>query len=342
MVTAREIVDVMLETGGDFSGVWLFGQNLKREGMYYRDLNAMVRSLNQYGWNLGNDYQQAIDKLIQTGYAIIHRTPTDAIVYAKKLPIVTEPTQAELARHLLGMEEDGRVIYRRGIGDRSNTMVDFDSVFVGDKNKPGSVVQSGTGPVTYKDIKGQKQIADPDKENFKPTEPPKVASTSGGLTPTHNFRLGATIDNNYEHQIVNPEERGAAIAAVFPGGPAALAHLEAGDVIQRMIYQSASEGIQKTVRIVGYDSMADALTDANPDYPIEVGFVRGGNWDEVLIMKSSSPPGTVHIPASELNKPRTESLQRRAKFVIRRKFQPNAPEPVSKTGNQPVNVSALT
>lgn len=358
---AHRIVDLLLEAPNRQGKiVYIFGPELPEEGYCATDLVSVMKQMQ--GWGIVPKEQakgsQQITQLVKRGYTfLIKRAPGDVEVIGK-VPVETTDDGKERAFIYLGLQNHAAVAHRANWNTPIKRL-DVESVIVGlsdeeldpyQGTKPGGAASAGapagaapTGapgatPATPAGAPtGTAGAAQPGKPTAAPASkqakqagqvgaslkkegyPPTGTGYSGDMMPINApVEIGLTFDLSSKEGIIASE--------VHPGGPAAQAGLQAGDIIVQTGKFVTMNGDQlgpfyvHTLKHLEY-----VLRKADPSYPIPFRIVRGDqeHWLPIQPTAKKEQRGPSDVQKMTGSQP-----------VKHKHFDmPNEPTPASETGN---------
>lgn len=309
-MNAREIVGLLLEadlSAGDRTGVYIFGPGLPPEGFASVGVDEAIKHLRQTGGipKETPDDVRMVDHLVDKGYSfLIKHHPGNIEIISRRLPVQTTPEGADKAAVFLGLEHHENVAYRKHTTD-SPAQLPVDKVLYGAKSLEQPQAQGQPSPK-------QKKAPRKKVEDFTPLNAPVT--------------LGITFDMG--------SKQGVIVREVHPGGPAALAGLQAGDTIVQS-GEFVSHGGQQIgpFHVYNQKHLAYVLRNADPKYAVPFKIIRGDRavWlpMQPTVKKEPQPPQTRAEVQPEAQPPAQD-------------FQPNDPTPTRETGWLPPNTSSLT
>ena len=338
-MNACEIVSLLLEadvSGGDRTGVYIFGPRLPQNGHVSRDMpQALIhlRHLKVIPPDL-RDSTTMIDKLVSEGYTfVIKHDPGNIEVIGKRAPIpITAEGRERLMAHM-GLDQDSTVAYKKYtlVGA---TQKSVNELFYDIKDTPKPEGQRAEGP---KPTAKEQAVATREQEvQTAMADFPKTGKGySGDFIPVNApVSLGFTFDMD--------SKEGVIIKEVHPGGPAAQAGLQAGDVIVQTGEFVSREGEDLGPFYVHNQKHLEyVLRKLDPTHMIVFRVIRGDKevW---LPMQAQQKQAEQQQQARQTSMTRKLFANEKRPRQRRLNFKPNEPSPARQTGNQPPNVSSLT
>jgi hypothetical protein len=311
--------------------------------------------------------------MIGRGYAFMtQKNPGDIGVYG------TQPQISTL--------EKGLGLVAQTFGIQPETLVNF-SQLPGAPGKPiplkdilreRPIEKTKRTPERKSAVKADKAVAQPAAEPepeavLDPSDPEreKYVQSLQGKPVVQNVPLsfGMEVDLTYR-------QVGVLVSHIIPGGPAALAGLEAGDRITKLQFET-SEGSWGPYAVKTLAEFKRLRSFMQPNYTVGVWYIRGGLEDSTGI-RPKAAQSTSHVLTNTQNDPFNRAwsamekdredlssltigelaqyhqiepkqvafilnkLGARAKDYVPNEQQPNERDPASVTGNLPANTSALT
>ena len=317
-MNACEIVSLLLEadvSGGDRTGVYIFGPKLPKAGFMAKDIEQAVEHFRQIGViPQGTPNNTAmVDQLVNNGYVfIIKHDPGNVEVIGNRVPVTTTPEGVEQVQMLMGLQPESVVAIRKHTKDSIKTEM-FGQVLHGVEDVPQAQTKAVVQPRTAAQAQ-PKTRTQPDQD-FTPITAP--------------VSLGFTFDMG--------SKEGVIIKEVHPAGPAAQAGLQAGDVIVQTSEFVTHEGeTAGPYYVYNQKHLEYVLRKADPQYAIPFRIVRGDRevWLPILPEQKQPKQARVQPPPERVKSPPAQSAVART--------VPNEPSPARQTGNQPPNVSSLT
>lgn len=334
-MNAHEIVSLLLEadeaSGGDRTGVYIFGPKLPKKGHAARDMpQALIhlRHLKVIPPDM-RDSTKMLDSLVSQGYTfVIKHDPKNIEVIGRQVPVVTTPEGLEFVLQFMGLEKDSIVAYRKStLAGKSEMSVA--KLFYGEKEEPAEGQPKPTSK--QQAVAAREQEVQAGLSEF----PETGAGYRGDFMPiTAPVSLGFTFDLD--------SKEGVIIREVHPGGPAAQAGLQAGDVIVQ-----TGEFVTKDGETVGpyyvYNQkhLEYVLRKLDPTYPIVFRVIRGDKELWLPIQAQMKQPQQQQ-QARQTSMSRKLFANEKRPRQRRLNFRPNELEQTRQTGNQPPNVSSLT
>jgi len=353
-MNAREIVSLLLETEdrsvSERTGVYVFGPRLPEHGFNAKDLEQFFGAMEQVNI-LPKDAvkdRTTLDRLVKDGYTFFLKHDPGNIEVIGKIPANTTPEGQDKAMQYLGLQKGDKVKYRR-LPSGNGQATTVERTMLGTKPKPA--VQDE--PVKTKEL----GVIDPKKENF--TAPKIGVGYRGDIMP-----LNTPVNVGF-HYAMNSTE-GIQIMEVIPGGPAAQAGLQAGDVIIQTGKFAPADGSKPIGPFYVYNArhLEYVLRKASPDYPISFRVHRGDKdmWLPIMpeVKQKSMPQQTQQTQQAQAQPQQTQQTQAGKKPIQtsmaktlfaghnrgprqrQLKLAPNEPSPARETGNPPANISSVT
>jgi len=323
-MNACEIVSLLLEadepSGGDRTGVYIFGPKLPKEGYMVKDIMQAVTHFREIGVVPKDtpNSTEMVDRLVNTGYTFfIKHDPGNIEVIGNRLPITTTPEGVEQVCAYLGLQPDSQVATRKHTQD-SVKATNISQILHGVKAQAPAAALAHPA------------AAKPAVKKQTVPQPPKRQNMPAGqeFTPIESpVSLGFTFDRGSQEGII--------IKEVHPGGPSAQAGLQAGDVLVQ-----TGEFLGRDGETVGPFYIAQqkhleyVLRHADPTYAVPFRIHRGGRevWLPIQpVAKAAEQPAAQ--PAAAATPAPPSAVER---------MVPNEPNPTRETGNLPPNVSSLT
>jgi hypothetical protein len=364
-MNARDLVNRLLEadepSAGDKTGVYIFGPKLPVGG-YVPSMEQAISEFKRYGIVPKESYsvEQVMNYLVRKGYTFFLKKAPGDIEVIGRVPANTTPEGQARAAQFLGLERQNQVQHRATITSTPKPL-DVDYVLFGSKElenarreqeKAAKERQQQQRGVPTKSKKLGK--IDPEAEGWQAPPTGVGYSERGDIMP-----LNAPVQVGF---VYNESENGLHVGEVVPGGPAAQAGLQAGDIVYGVHPFTAHDG--ETIdgpRGKGFDfaegkHLEYVLRKAHPNQLLSFKVYRGDKSIVVPIQPEARPApkrtGTeMHIPGEEVRRyfqqQQREPRQKRSgpyqrTFTRRLGVRPNEGTPPSTTGNQPPNVSSLT
>ena len=366
-MNAREIVSLFLEAAGDNessvgdrTGVYIFGPRLPEGGYNAKDLAQAFGDLEDAGvlpQGSALKSRYTLEQLIQSGYTFFIKHDPGNIEVFGHIPVRTTTDGKEQAMQFLGLQKADKVKYRKSPTSSDQTMNVEQTMFGSNeiekeaqqKEKQGkeqrSVQTQNLGPI------------DPKEENFP--NPPTGVGYSADMMP-----INAPVEVGFTFDLGSTE--GVIIKEVHPGGPAAQAGLQAGDVIVQSGKFATPDGEPiGPFYVYNQKHLEYVLRKADPQYPIPFRVVRGDreHWLPIMPKVKEAPqaaPAQQAQPqqpqqaqpqqAAPAKKPVQQSMAK-SLFAGQKpvgprqqklKLRPNEPSPERETGNASANVSSIT
>lgn len=304
-----EIVNLLLEadySAADGSGVYMFGPRLAKEGSYSKDFVEAVKRLRQLNIvpHGTPDSSRLLDKLVDQGYVFIFKhNPGNVEVIGRHLPVRTTTEGADKAMQALGLNNHVAVAYRKHSED-SPKRLQVDQV-----------------------LYGSKELDEPSrKQSVKKSEP---ATKGADMRPINApFTIGITFDLR--------SKNGIKVVEVHPGGPAAQAGIQAGDIIGGTgEFYSKDGSTVGPYRIDTVKDLENTLKMTGGRYAVPFRIIHGSIEKFIpLLPQTKGKSGASGAGAVTVTPSMTDTQKNT--------YQPNELNPTRETGNLSANVSALT
>lgn len=356
-MNARDLVNRLLEadqpSAGDKTGVYIFGPKLPVGG-YVPSMEQAINDFKRYGIIPKESYsvEQVMNYLVRKGYTFFLKKAPGDIEVIGRVPANTTPDGQARAVQFLGLERHNQVQHRATLTSTSKAL-DVDYVLFGSKELENARREQEKLAKQQRTLPTKKLgKIDPEEEGWK--DPPTGVGYSGGdIMP-----LNAPVQVGF---VYNEGENGLSVGEVVPGGPAAQAGLQAGDIVYGVNPFTAHDGeIIDGPRGKGFNfatgkHLEYVLRKADPNQLLGFKVYRGDKPIIVPIQPEARPApprsGTeIHIPGEEVRRYFQQQREPRQKrtgpyqrtFTRRLGVRPNEGTPAATTGNQPPNVSSLT
>lgn len=334
-MNAREIVSLLLEaedmSAGDRTGVYIFGPGLPPDGYGAKDLPEAFDDFERSNFLAkgAKDKPDTMQQLVNTGYSFFFkRHPGSVEVISRQIPVRTTTEGKEQVMQFLGLQKEDPVQYRTQ--PTGNVVAkNVEQVLFGSKQ---AEKEAEKGEPKWK----QDQQAKADLSEF----PATGQGYSGDFMPVEApVSLGFTFDLDSKEGIIVKE--------VHPGGPAAQAGLQAGDVIvQTGEFVSRDGEDLGPFYVYNQKHLEYVLRKLDPTYPITFRVIRG---DRELWLPMQAQQKQQQQPQQQQQARATQTSMARKLFAKEKRprqrrlnFKPNEVNPTRQTGNAPANVSSLT
>lgn len=368
-MNARELVNRLLEAEpldsmegvpgaaqqvSDRTGVYIFGPYLPDKGYAVPSMEQAIKDFEKYGFiRKGGTVDQVMNYLTGIGYTFILKKEPGNIEVIGRVPVHTSTEGQRQAAQYLGLDRQQQVQHRANYTATPKAL-DVDYVLYGSKELERSRREQEKEAKEKRTVQTQ-QLGkiDPQEQQWK--EPPTGVGYSGDIMP-----INAPVEVGFVYKEM---EEGLRVEEVVPGGPAAQAGLQAGDVVYGVHPFNARDSGEPVSgpRGKGFDlnqgkHLEYVLRKADPNQLLSFRVYRGDQPINVPIQPQVKPEGQperggqeMHIPGEEVRQyfqtqrpraKRTGPYQRT--FTRKLKVRPNEPTPAATTGNEPANVSSIT
>lgn len=344
-MNARYLVNRLLEadqpSAGDKTGVYIFGPKLPLGG-YVPSMEQAINDFRRYGIIPKESYsvEQVMNYLVRKGYTFFLKKAPGDIEVIGRVPANTTPDGQARAAQFLGLERHNQVQHRATLTSTPKA-VDADYVLFGSKELENTRREQEKAAKQQRTVPTKKLgKIDPEAEGWNP---PTGVGYGGDILP-----LNAPVQVGF---VYSEGENGLQVGEVVPGGPAAQAGLQAGDVVYGVNPFTAQDGeIIDGPRGRGFNfargkHLEYVLRKADPNQLLGFKVYRGDKpiivpiQPEARPAEQKRPSAEIHIPGEEVRRYRYFQQQQREP---RRLVRPNEGTPPATTGNQRPNVSSLT
>ena len=355
-MNAREIVSLLLEaddpSAGDRTGVYIFGPGLPKEGYNAADLPQAFGDLEQTGVlpKGSADDPNTLNQLVQLGYTFFLKKHPGSVEVIGRVPAKTTPDGQERAMQYLGLHKENPVQYRKTPTGNSTQMNVEKALFGSNELEKQSVEKERVAKEKRSIPTQHLGKIDPKEENFP--NPPTGVGYGGDMMP-----INAPVEVGFTFDLDSKE--GVIIKEVHPGGPAAQAGLQAGDVIVQSGKFATPDGEPiGPFYVYNQKHLEYVLRKASPQYPIPFRVIRGDaeHWLPIqprVKQDKQAPAQQAQMPQPQQAQAKKPVQQNMAKKLFagqkpagprQRKLnlRPNEPSPARETGNPPANVSSIT
>lgn len=339
-MNARVLVDILLESAAsaaDQRGVYVFGPKLPPEGHCASSVENIISDLREFEvipktiGKQGASRNDFMAYLVDAGYTVIYKTDPKNIRVVGRVPAATDKEGERLARQFLNISDDDKVAHTAWPGSTVQELPVKNLFNANREKEKDETDQTATNP----EDKASKIVQNVGGSAQAPKQSgiQAFAKSEGDYMP-----LNAPVEIGVDYM---ETQDGLTVDVVKPGSPASKYGMQAGDTIYG-VGQFLSQG-----KHIGPFSISDGKEfayvlrkiDHNAALPMHV--KRGGSdiWVTVPVRRKGTGRRPQQLSMARRlfaskNKPTYKQTSMRLK--------PNAPEPVSKTGNVQANVSSLT
>jgi hypothetical protein len=339
-MNANAIVNLLLEAdaASGFSPndkfVYIFGPGLPNGGYCAKDLPQAFEQFEKTGFIPAGagTHGDLLQQLNAAGFTFIFKKGPGDIEVIGHVPIETTPEQQKRVTQLLNLEKHERVQHR-DTPTSAPKELDVNYILYG-KETPKATDQPA-GAEEHEPVQPwEKSTMDQLAAQPAKAEKPEYGEPMAGFHPVP-LTIGISFDRTVQD--------GLYVVETPPGGPAALAGIQAGDKIVGVLPFMAMDGKRPGYHIHTLEHLHNILNVIKPEQALTF-VVHRGDKPLHIPLKPRPVQALVQAPATVAQAtgqpPTPPRAERRRQW--RERWQPNEAPPVRQSGNQPPNPSTLT